>query len=177
KRRLSSRSWSEPSRVARPVARRPAKPAPKAFDARTAKPSPKKRILRGRAWVVDGDTVKIEKTQIRLFGVDAPELEHPFGKKAKWALHGLCKGQTIRAEVIEEDAYGRTVAKCTLPDGRDLSAEMVKQGLALDWPKFSGGCYTHLETDDARKKLFLAAARQKGHMHVWKAFEERNAAR
>ena len=64
-----------------------------------------------------------------------------------------------------------------MPDGRDLSAELVKQGLALDWPKFSGGCYAALEVPDVRRKLWLAAARQKGHMHVWAQFEARKGAR
>jgi endonuclease YncB( thermonuclease family) len=121
--------------------------------------------------VVDGDTIKINNTQIRLFGVDAPELNHPYGKKAKWALHALCKDQIVRAVVTDEDTHGRTVAHCYLPDGRDLSAEMVRQGLAIDWHKFSGGKYRNLETLDARKKLFLADARQKGRMHVWENFE------
>jgi len=116
-----------------------------------AEPIQPKRVLQGGAYVVDGDTIKVEKTQIRLFGIDAPELDHPFGKKAMWDLRKLCKGQTIRVEVIEEDTHGRTVGHCCLPDGRDLSAEMVKRGLALDWPQFSGGKYKHLETPDARK--------------------------
>ncbi len=147
----------------------------KRFDATTAEPQ--KVVLRGTAYVVDGDTIKIQKTQIRLFGIDAPEIDHPFGKKAKWALVALCKGQSIKAEVTEKDAHGRTVAKCTLPDGRDLSAEMVKLGLAIDWPKFSGGIYRSLELPDARKKLWLADARQNGRMHVWKQFEAKQAAK
>lgn len=114
----------------------------------------------------------IKKTQIRLFGVDAPEINHPYGKKAKWALVSLCKGQEIRAEIIEKDDHGRTVARCYLQDDRDLSAEMVKLGMAIDWPKFSGGVYRTLETADARKKLWLADARQKGRMHVWERFEK-----
>ena len=61
----------------------------------------------------------------------------------------LCKGHRIRAELTDEDAYGRTVAKCFLPDGRDLSEELVKQGLALDWAKFSGGTATSLWTSRA----------------------------
>lgn len=36
--------------------------------------------LRGRAWVIDGDTIDISGTRIRLAGIDAPELDHPFGK-------------------------------------------------------------------------------------------------
>lgn len=133
--------------------------------------------VQGPAYVVDGDTVVIQKTQIRLFGVDAPEMEHPYGKKAKWALVSLCKGQTIRAEITDKDAYDRTVARCYLPDGRDLSAEMVKLGLAIDWPKFSGGKYGSMEVPGIRKKLWLADARQKGRMHVWEQFEARSKAK
>jgi len=141
------------------------------FDGGTATPVQESVVVSGPARIVDGDTLVIRKTQIRLFGVDAPELDHPYGKKAKWALVSLCKGQKVRAEITELDDYGRTVAKCYLEDGTDLSAEMVKQGLALDWPKFSDGKYRTLETSDARKKLWLADARQKGRMHVWEKFE------
>lgn len=130
-------------------------------------------VLQGMAYVTDGDSLIIQKTEIRLFGVDAPEMNHPFGKQAKWALHKLCKGQMVRAECVEIDTHGRTVARCTLPDGRDLSAEMVKLGLAIDWAKFSGGRYRALEVPDARKKMWLADARQKGHMHLWRQFDER----
>lgn len=64
-----------------------------------------------------------------------------------------------------------------MPDGRDLSGEMVKIGMAIDWPKFSGGIYRALETPDARKKLWLATARQQGRMHVWDQFEARKKAK
>lgn len=147
------------------------------FDEKSAKHLRHRHILTGAAYVTDGDTIKIKNTQVRLFGIDAPELNHPYGKKAKWALHKLCKGNTVRAEITDEDQYGRTVAQCYLSDGRDLSAEMVKQGLAIDWPKFSGGKYQKLETTDARKKLFLADARQKGRMHVWEKFEAKQQRR
>ena len=141
-----------------------------AFDAETAHAVMLPRVLEGPAYVTDGDTITIQKTQVRLYGIDAPELDHPYGKKAKWAMVRLCKGHSIRAEITDEDEYGRTVAKCFLPDGRDLSEELVKQGLAIDWPKFSGGKYTSFEVAGIRKKLWLADARQKGRMHVWEKF-------
>lgn len=141
------------------------------FDHSMAKPALEALSIEGSARIVDGDTIVVKKTQIRLFGIDAPELDHPFGQKAKWALVGLCKGQAVRAEILERDTHGRTVAKCFLPDGRDLSSEMVKLGLAIDWPKFSGGEYSYLEVADARKKMWLADARQKGRMQLWKKFE------
>ena len=156
-----------------PIARndRPSQPAP--FDATTTKPLLDPAILNGPAYIIDGDSIVIQKTQIRLFGIDAPEMNHPYGRNAKWALVGLCKGKTLRAEISHQDAYGRTVAKCYLPDGRDLSAEMVKLGLAIDWPKFSGGIYRAMEVPDARKKMWLADARQKGRIHIWKQYEAR----
>jgi endonuclease YncB( thermonuclease family) len=141
------------------------------FDARQATQVEAQQVLHGRAHVIDGDTIVIGGTQIRLFGVDAPELDHPFGKKAKWALIGLCKGQKVRAEVTHRDKHGRTVARCSLADGSDLSAKMVSLGLAIDWPKYSNGQYAQLEPPGVRKKLWLANARQLGHLHVWEQYE------
>ena len=123
--------------------------------------------LTGKCYVVDGDTIRIGKVSIRLAGIDAPELDHPWGKKAKWELVQLCKGEVITAEIEPEMSYDRVVATCFLPDGRDLSAEMVRVGLALDWTKFSGGRYAHLEPEGARKKHWKAAAKQRGHMQVF----------
>lgn len=161
---------SQPSQERKPFTQI-GKTQPSRFDEKSAKHLGQEIVLTGAAYVTDGDTITINKTQIRLFGVDAPELNHPYGKKAKWALYELCKGQSVRAEITDRDVYGRTVAHCYLPDGRDLSAEMVKQGLAIDWPKFSGGKYRDLESPDARRKLFLADARQKGRMRIWERYE------
>ncbi len=123
--------------------------------------------LSGNCYVIDGDTIQIGKVRLRLAGIDAPELDHPWGKKAKWELVQLCKGRVITAELEPDISYDRVVATCLLPDGRDLSAEMVKCGLALDWPKFSGGKYAHLEPEGVRKRHWKAAARQRGHMHIF----------
>ena len=120
--------------------------------------------LRGRAWVIDGDTIDIGGTRIRLAGIDAPEMDHPYGKNAKWALVNLCRGQEIRAVYDGDQSHDRIVATCYLPDGRDLSAEMVRAGLAIDWPKFSRGKYSGLELPGIRKKLWRCDARQKGLM-------------
>jgi endonuclease YncB( thermonuclease family) len=83
----------------------------------------------------------------------------------------------VRAEIVEEDHFGRTVAECFLPDGRDLSAEMVKLGLAIDWRKYSGGRYRQFEATDVRKRLFLADSRRNGQIHVWAKFESYPAQR
>lgn len=150
--------------IFRPRRRRPTRHAPVVI-VNTPEPTQQAPvILQGRCWVVDGDTIVIDKTHIRLAGIDAPELDHPFGKQSKWALVQLCKGQTITAHIRPELSYDRVVAECYLSDGRDLAAELVRAGMALDWPKFSGGKYRHLETTDARRKLWRADARQRGKM-------------
>lgn len=122
------------------------------------------RILKGHCWVIDGDTIVINKTHIRLSGIDAPELDHPYGQNAKRVLMQLCKGQVVTAITDGSTSHERVVATCHLDDGRDLSAEMVKAGFAIDWAKHSGGRYRHLEVEGIRKKLWRADARQKGRM-------------
>lgn len=117
--------------------------------------------------MIDGDTIVISGTKIRIAGIDAPELDHPWGKRSKFVLVNMCKGKIVTAEITEDISYDRIVAKCTLPDGTDIAAELVKQGLALDWPKFSGGKYGHLEPEGVRKKLWRAHARQKGAMRAF----------
>ncbi|MDO8982133.1 MAG: hypothetical protein Q7V03_00625 [Cypionkella sp.] len=42
---------------------------------------PREFVVKGSAYVRDGDSLIINKIQIRLFGIDAPELNHPYGKK------------------------------------------------------------------------------------------------
>ena len=110
-------------------------------------------IISGKCHVIDGDTISIGRQKIRLAGIDAPELHNPYGKKAKWALVELCKGQNITAKLTGETSFDRVVAKCFLDDGRDLAAEMVKLELALDIPHFPDADYKHLERTNARRKL------------------------
>ena len=114
--------------------------------------------------MVDGDTIKIRGIPLRLWGIDAPEIEHPYGVKSKNAMIRLCHGHVITARICDTDNHGRPVARCYLPDGTGLSAELVRIGLAIDWPKFSGGVYRELEVPGIRKKLWRCVARQRGRM-------------
>ena len=117
----------------------------------TTQPEP--TSLSGTCYVIDGDTIVIGKQKIRFAGMNAPELNEPYGKQAKWALVELCKGQIITAYPTGETTFDRIVAKCFLPDGRDLAAEMVKMELALDIPHFPNADYKEFETPNSRRKL------------------------
>src|SRR4051794_36326019 len=58
---------------------------------------PMETVLQGRCWVIAGDTIVINSIRIRLPGIDAPELDHPWGKRSMWAWVQLCKGHTVTA--------------------------------------------------------------------------------
>ena len=88
----------------------------------------------------DGDTITMlqNKTQIkvRLFGIDAPELKQPYGKKSKQFLANL-----IAREVVEVDENGKDRYKRTLGiiyyKGQDINAQMVLNGYAWAYVKYS----------------------------------------
>jgi micrococcal nuclease len=91
------------------------------------------------AEVVDGDTVILGTGQrVRLLGIDAPELEREgrpadfLAHKAKRVLTDLAQGKRVRLEYgqLRYDRYGRTLAFLILPDGTNLSRELVRRGLA-----------------------------------------------
>lgn len=118
-----------------------------------APPIPRSRELSGKCYVIDGDTIIIQRTKIRLAGVDAPELDQPYGQKSKWAMVNICKGQVVTVKLNGETSYDRLVGTCYLSDGRDIGAELIKQGLAVDFGYFSGGKYRNLELKGARYRL------------------------
>lgn len=116
---------------------------------------PADKVLRGKCHVIDGDTIVIQRIKIRLAGIDAPELNQPWGQKSKWAMVGICKGKVITARLSGERSYDRLIGTCFCPEGRDIGAELIKQGLALDGGIFSGGKYRHLEPHGIRKKMMF----------------------
>jgi endonuclease YncB( thermonuclease family) len=102
--------------------------------------------LTGQASVIDGDTLEIHRTRIRLWGVDAPEssqlcrgedsLRYQCGAKAANDLDALIARRPVNCLPISLDRYGRTVATCSV-GGEDLGDWLVRNGLALDWPQYS----------------------------------------
>jgi len=91
--------------------------------------------------VVDGDTIKLDGTMYRLWGIDAPEQNQSCGDwqagaEATRTLFGLMSGHTIACSPKTTDRYGRTVALCRA-DGADLGAAMVRMGMAWAFLRFS----------------------------------------
>ena len=63
------------------------------------------------------------------------------GSTAANKLDAFISRQVVRCSQKDIDQYGRRVASCTL-DAIDLGEWLVVQGLALDWPRYSGGRYS-----------------------------------
>lgn len=102
-------------------------------------------MIMGEARAVDGDTLRIASTRIRLYGIDAPELHQlcgsgsrrkPCGRVAADWLGRAVNGAPVTCEPIELDRYGRTVAICRT-GGIDLGGELVNRGLAVAYRRYS----------------------------------------
>jgi micrococcal nuclease len=91
--------------------------------------------------VHDGDTFTIlhdgKAEKVRVNGIDCPEIGQPFGRNAKAYASGLIFGRVVTVTVFGRDRYGRTVGDALLADGRTLSAEMVRAGLAWQYRQYS----------------------------------------
>lgn len=103
----------------------------------------------GVASVIDGDTIEIHGTRIRLSGIDAPEHDRhcgqvSVGQRAAQALDDLVQSRTVSCVADGTDRYGRTVALCTAGN-TDLARTMVIQGWARDWPRYSHRAYAGAE--------------------------------
>lgn len=93
--------------------------------------------LRGRATrVFDGDSLllRLERggvIEVRLGEIDAPEKDQPHADEARSALRQLVLDRDLDLEVIDEDKYGRKVARVRLVSNRmNVNAELVSRGHA-----------------------------------------------
>ena len=88
----------------------------------------------------DGDTITIlqgkQQIKVRLFGIDAPELEQPYGKKSKQFLANLIAGEVVEVEPKGKDRYKRTLGIIYFK-GQDINAQMVLNGYAWAYVKYS----------------------------------------
>jgi endonuclease YncB( thermonuclease family) len=96
--------------------------------------------------VIDGDTLDVGGTRVRLFGIDAPEQDQtcdtgqgkqwPCGAWVSETVRAQYEGQWARCERRDIDRYGRVVARC-LVRNRDMGQMMVQAGLAFAYRKYA----------------------------------------
>ena len=95
--------------------------------------------ISGPARIIDGDGLKISHWEIRLFGIDAPEMRGgPEGRRTRAALEDLIGDRPVDCNGLNFDRYGRVVAICRV-EGQDLGEEMLAIGQAVTYRKYLEG--------------------------------------
>lgn len=102
--------------------------------------------ITGTARVIDGDTIDVGETRIRLHGIDAPEQDqtcrHPTrgdwacGAAVTTALGDWLDGVQVRCQRTDTDRYGRIVAICWRGE-TDIGGALVSQGYAFAFKRYS----------------------------------------
>lgn len=99
--------------------------------------------------IVDGDTIHIGKTKIRLWGYDSPEQKQTYtikgefwkcGQAAREHLKTFIGDNPVSCVEKDRDRYGRIIAKSRVGT-LDIGAKMVEVGLAIPYWKYNGKYY------------------------------------
>ncbi len=116
------------------------------FEPSQAARDQSRSAMSGPARVIDGDTIAIGETRIRLEGIDAPETSQlcttatktqwSCGQSAKSELMAITAGKMVRCESSGNDRYGRVLGICWA-GSLELNAEMVRRGFAWAFVRYS----------------------------------------
>ena len=125
--------------------------------------------ISGRAVVIDGDTIDIGATRVRLEGIDAPERSQTCmradgrdwacGRAATQGLTKFIAGHHVSCTSQGTDKYGRTLGLCQVGD-TSINQAMIKSGMAWAFVKYS----TRYLADEADA--------QAAHLGVWQGHSE-----
>jgi len=132
--------------------------------------------------ISDGDTIKVNGEKIRFGGIDAPESFFK-GKKqiCKLEEKNIFCGEISKNKLIEKignnsvdcileknkDKYKRSIGECFI-NGESLSVYMVRNGYALDWPRYSKGKFSK-DQEFAKKNNLGIWAMKFEYPWVWRA--------
>jgi endonuclease YncB( thermonuclease family) len=120
--------------------------------------------ITGPARIVDGDTIWIGDTKIRLHGIDAPETKQECkqadgsaylcGEASTDALRVLIGAESVRCEGDTYDRYKRWIGTC-YSGTVNLNAELVRQGWGLAYRRYSKDYVSaEKEAQDAKRGMW-----------------------
>ena len=101
--------------------------------------------IKGNAIIIDGDTIHIGNSKVRLYGIDAPEINQTCtinkiiwecGFESSQALENIISAKEVRCEIVDIDRYKRYVAKCFVKNIY-LNQYMVQNGWAVAYRYYS----------------------------------------
>lgn len=106
------------------------------FPKEELNPPPGSKLTNAVLRVIDGDTIELlliksfKFVKIRLDGIDCPEKGQPYYEEATAYTSDLCLHKQVRVIKHDIDKYGRLIADIILPNGENLSEEIVRAGFA-----------------------------------------------
>ncbi|WP_416438005.1 thermonuclease family protein [Phnomibacter sp. MR] len=111
--------------------------------------------------IKDGDTFVLlidgKEQIVRLAHIDCPEKKQPFGNNAKQFASDLCFGMNVT--LIHNNKYDRNkrlISEIILLDGTNVNQELVRNGLAWHFKKYSDSkVYVQLEIEAKQNKVGL----------------------
>ena len=145
-----------------------------------ARPQAGTRAVAGKVVrVADGDTLTVAtrdgtRVKVRLYGIDAPEVRHERtpgqagGAEARQALKSLTLGRTVRVDVVEADAHGRTVG-VVFEAGVNINLAMVREGWAWAYRRYLATPYASefIEAEREARAKRLGLWRQPNPLPPW----------
>ena len=125
-----------------------------------------KKEFSGIAKVIDGDSIRVDDHEVRLFGIDSPEYSQPCFNKSGREYHcgdvsyrflqDLIEGKNVICRYAEKDKYNRYLSKCEI-DKISINQEIIKNGMAV--------IYNFTESDDVMDALEAIAQKEK--IGIW----------
>ncbi|QRR03367.1 thermonuclease family protein [Dyadobacter sandarakinus] len=131
-------------------------------------PNPLKAEVIG---IQDGDTIELKlifngrkaghrtgkPLRIRFQHINTPERGRPYYKVAKEFTSAKCFRKVVRIRHQGEfDKYGRLIGEIILADGTNLNKQLVKNGLAVHFKKYSSDAeYARIEREAQKQKLAI----------------------
>lgn len=89
-----------------------------------------RRMIEGPAsHVRDGDTIEVSGVPVRFGSLDCAERNTREGQISTARMRELIAGQVLVCALNGRTSYDRSIGRCTLPDGSDLAARMIREGL------------------------------------------------
>lgn len=112
--------------------------------------------------VADGDSIELWQAgrtiKIRLYGIDAPELNQDHGPETRDWLASRLLGKNARIETMDTDQYGRVVALVFVDEGL-INQALVASGQAWVYKRYCAidlcGQMQKDQTEARQKKLGL----------------------
>lgn len=120
--------------------------------------------ISGPATAIDGDGLRIGGASIRLWGIDAPEMDqtciaqtgehYACGVVARDALARLIAGQIVLCRILGIDRYNRALGECftaNTTDTQSINSRLVQIGMAVAFERYSRAYIAEAGGGEARQ--------------------------